>query len=371
MNDPSQGPFDPGPDIAAGGAARAPRDLVLAHLAGEPVERLPAMPITMMFAARLAGIPYADYCRDHRLLARGQHLVAERFGFDHVSCISDPTREAGDLGARIEWFADQPPAIDEADALLADAATLASLRIADPLGGGRMTDRVRAVELLRAGGGPARLVEGWVEGPCAEAADLRGINTLMLDFYDDAAFVTDLLDFATRLAIDFARAQVDAGVDIVGIGDAAASLVGPEIYEEVVWPHEKRLVDAIHAMGAGVRLHICGNMSRSVEPMARLGADMVDLDSLVPLAAARAAAGPDQVLLGNLNPVTELLGSTPAEITRLLAECHRRAGSRYIVGAGCEIPAATPHENVDALVAYAREAPVTRRAKGGVRGDAA
>jgi uroporphyrinogen-III decarboxylase len=60
------------------------------------------------------------------------------------------------------------------------------------------------------------------------------------------------------------------------------------------------------------------------------------------------------VLLGNLNPVTELLGSTPAEITRLLAECHRQAGSRYIVGAGCEIPAATPHENVDALVAYAR-----------------
>ncbi len=354
MNDQSPGPFDPGVGVPARGAARAPRELVLAHLAGSPVERLPSMPITMMFAARLAGIPYADYCRDHRLLARGQHLVAERFGFDHVSCISDPTREASDLGARIEWFTDQPPAIDEGDALLADASTLASLRMPDPLGGGRMTDRVLAVELLRAGGGPARLVEGWVEGPCAEAADLRGINTLMLDFFDDPAFVADLLDFTTHLAIAFARAQVEAGVDIVGVGDAAASLVGPEIYEEVVWPYEKRLVDAIHGMGAGVRLHICGNMSRSVEPMARLGADIVDLDSLVPLAAARTAAGPDQVFLGNLNPVTELLGSTPVEIGRLLAECHRQAGSRFVVGAGCEIPAATPLENVDALVAYAR-----------------
>lgn len=333
------------------------RELVLAHLAGRRVDRLPAMPITMMFAARLAGIPYRDYCLDHRLLARAQTLVADRFGFDHVSCISDPTREASDLGARVAWFADQPPAMDEVDALLADPARLASLRVPDPLGGGRMTDRVRAAELLRTGGGSSRIVEGWVEGPCAEAADLRGINTLMMDFYDDPTFVGDLFEFTTGLGIEFARAQVDAGVDVIGIGDAAASLVGPDIYAEVVLPYEHRLVDAIHAMGAGVRLHICGNMSRSADAMGRLGAEIVDIDSPTPLATARADAGPDQVLLGNLNPVTELMNSTPAAVTRALAECHRAAGSRYIVGAGCEIPAATPHENVDALVAYARVTP--------------
>jgi uroporphyrinogen-III decarboxylase len=89
----------------------------------------------------------------------------------------------------------------------------------------------------------------------------------------------------------FAAAQVDAGVDIVGVGDAAASLVGPKIYEELVWPHEQRLVDHIHGLGAKVRLHICGNMRRSVEPMGRLGADIIDLDSLVPLDAARSCSG--------------------------------------------------------------------------------
>jgi uroporphyrinogen-III decarboxylase len=60
------------------------------------------------------------------------------------------------------------------------------------------------------------------------------------------------------------------------------------------------------------------------------------------------------VLLGNLNPVTELMTSTPATIATQLAERHRQAGPRWIVGAGCEIPAATPSENVEALVAYAR-----------------
>lgn len=217
-----------------------------------------------------------------------------------------------------------------------------------------MTDRIRGVELLRATGGATRLVEGWVEGPCAEAADLRGISTLMLDFADDPGFVDDLFGFAVRQAVAFARAQVDAGADIIGVGDAAASLVGPAIYREVVAPHERRLIDEIHAMGARVRLHICGNTRRSVDVMASLGADIVDLDSLTPLDGARADAGPRQVLLGNLNPVTELMAATPDAVTARVAACHAEAGPRFVVGAGCEIPAATPLENVDAMTAYAR-----------------
>ena len=326
-----------------------PRDLVEAHLAGRPVERLPLMPITMMFAARLAGVPYRDYCTDHLTLVRAQAAVAERFGFDHVSAISDPAREACDLGAAVAWFPDQPPALDDRSPLLADPGALAALRVPDPLSGGRMTDRVRAIEQLRAGPGRTRLVEGWVEGPCAEAADLRGISTIMLDFSDAPSFIEELLAFTTEVAIRFAQAQVDAGADLIGVGDAAASLVGPAIYREVVWPHERRLVEAIHAMGARVRLHICGNTSRLVERMAALEADIVDLDSPVDLAQARTAAGPDQVLLGNLNPVSELMTATPETVRVRLAACRIAAGPRWIAGAGCEIPAATPLENVDAM----------------------
>ncbi|MGH9886746.1 MAG: uroporphyrinogen decarboxylase family protein, partial [bacterium] len=339
--------------LPATDATRSGRSLVLAHLDGRPVEQLPAMPITMMFAARLAGIAYRDYCTDFRLLAAAQVEVARRFGFDHVSAISDPAREAVDLGAPVTWFPDQPPALDDTQALLADPVRLASLAVADPAGGGRMTDRLRAIELLRKLA-PEHLVEGWVEGPCAEGADLRGISTLMTDFGDDPAFVADLFDFTTRQAIEFARAQVGAGADIIGVGDAAASLVGPTIYRDSVLPYERRLADAIHGMGARVRLHICGNTRRSVADMATVGADVIDLDSMVPFGQARADAGPGQILLGNLNPVTELMASSPEAIAAHVATCHLEAGSRFIVGAGCEVPAATPYANVEALVGYAR-----------------
>src|SRR6185369_8900189 len=141
-----------------------------------------------------------------------------------------------------------------------------------------------------------------------------------------------------EMELRFARVQVEAGVDLIGLGDAAASLVGPQIYEEFVWPHEKKLVDGLHALGTRVRLHICGNTRFALAGMGRLGCDIVDLDFLSPISEARAQMGASQVLLGNINPVTALRGGTPEGVFSAVAECHRQAGARYIVGAGCEVP---------------------------------
>ena len=115
-------------------------------------------------------------------------------------------------------------------------------------------------------------------------------------------------------AICFAAAQIEAGADIIGIGDAAASLVGPRIYREFVWPWEKKLVDAIHAMGGRVRLHICGNTRKILDGMGTLGCEMVDIDFPVPMEEARAKMAPRQTLAGNLNPVRDLRDGTPETI---------------------------------------------------------
>jgi len=330
------------------------RERVLAHLAGRPVDRLPLMPITMMFACVQAGARYRDYCTDYRVMVEGQIRTAETFGFDYVNTMSDPAREAADCGAAVEYFDNQPVAIVEERALLADKTRLASLKVPDPLGGGRMTNSLKGLALYQERVGKDKIIEGWVEGPIAEAADLRGINALMLDFYDDPAFVRDLFAFVVGMELRFAREQIKAGADIIGVGDAAASLVGPQIYYEFVWPWEKRLVDGIHALGGKVRLHICGNTRRILEGMGKLGCDIVDLDSLAPISEARQKMGPDTVLLGNLNPVAVLRNGNPAGVTAAVAECHQQSGPRFIVGAGCEIPRDTPIENLRALCAYAR-----------------
>jgi MtaA/CmuA family methyltransferase len=333
------------------------RERILATVRGERTDRLALMPITMMYAADVAGVTYREYASDHRVRAAAQLRVAERFGFDYVSVICDPACEASDLGATVEWFDNQPPAINESRALLQDKTTLTGLKIPDPHAPGRMHDRVEAVRLLSARAGADLAVEGWVEGPIAMAADLRGLNRLMLDFSDDEPFVEALCDFALQMELRFARAQIEAGATVVGIGDAAASLVGPKLYRRYGLPGERRLVEEIHALGAVARLHICGNTRRIIGGMGETGADIIDLDFLIPISEARVALGPKQVLLGNIDPVRELRDSTPERIEKALEECHRQAGPAWIVGAGCEIPRATPIENVEALARYAKHKP--------------
>ncbi len=84
--------------------------------------------------------------------------------------MSDPAREAADCGATVRFFDDQPPAIVETDTLLADKSRLNTLEIPDPSKPGRLQDRVQAAALFRQTAGDEKLIEGWVEGPCAEGA---------------------------------------------------------------------------------------------------------------------------------------------------------------------------------------------------------
>jgi MtaA/CmuA family methyltransferase len=321
----------------------------------KPVDRLPFMPITMMFACDQIGARYREYATDFRVMVEGQIHTAVEFDIDHVSIISDPACEASDCGATVKYFPNQPPALDESNALLADKGILRGLEVPNPYTSPRMGNRLRALDLYRERVNKGKLIEGWVEGPVAEAADLRGINNLMMDFFDDAVFVNELFEFVLELELTLAKAQIASGAELIGVGDAAASLVGPRIYEEFVWPYEKRMMDGLRAMGARTRLHICGNTRPILGLMGQLGCDIVDLDFLAPLAEGREAMGSNQVLLGNIDPVRVLRNGAPEEVYAAVAECHHQAGEKFIVSAGCEVVRDTPPENVHAMRRYARE----------------
>ncbi len=333
------------------------KELVRAQVRGEPTGRLAFMPITMSFAAKGIGAKYRAYATDYRVLAEGQLAFAERFGADHVSAISDPAVEAADLGQKTLWYDDEPPANDESSSLLEDKAVLARLRPVDPGSGPRMSNRLRAVSELAARAGKDLLVEGWVEGPCAEGADLRGLSRLMMDFYDDPEFVRDLLAFTTEQGVAFASAQIRAGADVIGVGDAASSLMGPDIFSQFIHDFHRAYIDAIHAGGALARLHICGNTTELMPLLKDLPYDIIDLDTQASLPKARAALGPDRLLLGHIDTVSVVRGGTPETVRSALREALAASGGKnYIVSAGCEVPGDSPAENLEAMRDFARAA---------------
>jgi MtaA/CmuA family methyltransferase len=331
---------------------------IRAVIAGEPVDRLPVEPMLMMFAAKHISRTYLDYVRDPMILADAQVKAADAYGIDCLLTCSDPARELIDIAgdASVSWE-DSGPAIKEDAAALIDKQRLATFQVPDPLAPGRMRERIRSIETLRRAAGPGMSIVGWVEGPIALGAELRGINRIMEDFYDDPAFVTDLMDFCADVAIAYWEPQVEAGADTIGISDAAASLIGPRLYEQFLWPAQMRVLTAIKARRPEVviRSHMCGQTGPLLPLMGELPVDIYELDYPVDLVQARRILGPGRVILGNVSTVGVLLTGTPEEVYESAASCHGAAGSRHIVGSGCEVAPATPPENLRALVEYARD----------------
>ena len=223
-----------------------------------------------------------------------------------------------------------------------------------------MLDRLLAVRAFQAEVGGECSILGWVEGPAAEAADLRGVQDFLMDLMDDELACGDLMDRCLRTAIRFAEAQLAEGADTIGIGDAIASQLPPDLYRRLVWPREKALIQGIQAKKGYAKLHICGNITHLLPHIGELGVDILDIDHMVDPALARQRVGPRVAIAGRVDPVADVLHGSPDTIRTAIETSYASIGNPHLVMAGCEIPSGTPDKNLKALcepVAYTNRAP--------------
>ena len=313
-------------------------------LSGGPVDRIPNFDILMQFASHFIDEPLSRFYQDFAVLCDANLAVLEAFELDIVQAISDPYREAYDFGAEITFPDDGLPICKKP--LIENPSDLNRLRRTSPETGKRMSDRLEAVRFLKESVGGEVPVMGWVEGAISEAATLRGVNALLVDLVERPEWVKELLGLIVDNQVAFARAQAEAGADIIGLGDSIASQISAEMYREFAMPYEKRIFDAVHETGSLARLHICGNTTHILKDMPQTWADIIDLDWMVSLSEARKACGPRQALCGNFDPVSVMFQGTPAQVRQAVEKNIRDGGVKFFSAAGCEIPDKTPPKNL-------------------------
>ena len=323
------------------------KERVFARINNKPVDRIPNLNIVMFLATKEAGISYSEYCQDYRKLAYCNIACMRKYGIDTVSVISDPMRECADMGLKIVFPEDGVP--HEKEFLIQKKSDLLKLKPVPPADGRRMTDRILAVDLLKREVGNEFPVIGWVEGCFAMAADLRGVNNFLLDLYEDPEFVVDLLELCLEQATIFAHAQLEAGADIIGVGDALASVAGPIAYSDYALQYEVRLLDAIKKAGGMTKLHICGNTTPFLELLPSKYCDILDLDWMVPIDKAGELHGHITCVNGNYDPVSVLLQGSVQDVKDAVKSCVLAGGIKHISSAGCEVPKHTPPENLMAV----------------------
>lgn len=321
------------------------RERTLNFIAGRAVDRPPFHPIIMRWAARYAGVKYGAFCLDYRQKCAAMIRCAEDFDIDWVTVMSDPYAEAQAFGVQVEFPEDDLPL--ERGGLLEDLNNAGRIRHYNVKDHSRLVNRVNEVRQFKELIGDRYFIVGWVEGPIAEYGDLRGLSRAALDFYDEPEAVHRILDVITESAIRFITEQVKAGADCIGIGDAFCSQIGPDLYREFAFEREKRLVEHIHSLGAIAKLHICGNTSSLIPDLIKTGANILDIDHLVPsMQPFIPQLSLGQVFSGDSDPVAVIQNGNKETIRDSVWRCNAETSGRCIVSAGCEVPPGTSVENM-------------------------
>ena len=308
----------------------------------------PFYPILMHFAARYAGFTYGEFASDFKALVESNLRCRETFGMDSVGLISDPYRETAAFGAKITFPDEAVPRCMEL--LVRSMEDISQLKNPDVYKEERTLDRIKGAKALRKVVGQDVPVIGWIEGPLAESCNLAGVNEILLKIYMEPAFVKRLVDKVMIMAKDFARAQVEAGCDIIGVGDAICSQIDAESYRKFVKEKHLELLDYIQSMGARVKLHICGNITHLLEDIRDLKPDIVDIDWMVDMDQAREKLGADILRCGNLDPVSVIQDLGPEKIREETERlCQKEEGRSFILSGGCEITVNTPLEHLKTM----------------------
>ncbi|MEI7423215.1 MAG: uroporphyrinogen decarboxylase family protein [Prolixibacteraceae bacterium] len=324
------------------------KEKFLRFLANETIEGyLPFQPILMHFAARLHGKTYGEFASDHQVLVKSNIRALEEFDLDWVELISDPYRETSAFGAKIEYIPEGVPKC--LNLLVKTIEDVHALRIPDVYKAERTLDRIKGAELYQKILKGTIPVFGWIEGPLAEACDLVGVSEMLMMLMIDPDFCNFLMDKCMVTAKAFARAQIDAGCDVIGIGDAICSQIDEITYDEFVKDRHKELVSYIQKMGARVKMHICGDINHLLPSLSELNLDILDLDSQVEHDHAFQIMGANVALCGNINPVTIQNSSVEKleQITKSFVNAQR--GKKFILSGGCEITVNTPTQNIRAM----------------------
>jgi MtaA/CmuA family methyltransferase len=304
-------------------------------------------PILMYFAAHFIGKTYGQFASDYRVLVEANLRCMDAFGLDMLGLISDPYRETSAFGADIKFIPDGVPRC--LNTIVRTIDDVKNLKTPDVYKSERTLDRIKAGrELTKKTGGTIPLI-GWIEGPLAEACDLAGMENIMMQLMIDPDFVNRLMDKCMVTAKDFAKAQIEAGCEIIGMGDAVCSQIDADSYDLYVKERHKELIQYIHALGGKIKLHICGDTNHLLPSYKELNLDILDLDWQVDIGHARSVLGEKIILGGNINPVL-IQDKTRDEVFRLckgLVDKHKN--ECYLLSAGCEITVLTPPENLKAM----------------------
>jgi len=104
---------------------------------------------------------------------------------------------------------------------------------------------------------------------------MRGMENLMMDFYDNPGFVRELFRNIADYNITQTKKALEYDIDAVHFGDDWGQqhglLMGPALWRQFIYPELKRMYKVVRDAGVFVSIHSCGDVDELFDDLIGIG----------------------------------------------------------------------------------------------------
>ena len=324
----------------------------LSDLVTAPAKK--ALPILSFPSVSLMGVSVRELISSSDLQAEGMCRIAAKCDAAAAVSLMDLSVEAECFGAAVRFSNSEVPTV--AGRLIHDPEEAAALQVPQvgTARSGIYIDAVaKAVQKIQ-----DRPVFAGMIGPFSLAARLLDVTEVMFDCYDEPEMVHTVLEKATAFLIDYAKAYKTVGANGILLAEPVAGLLSPKLEAEFSAPYVRRIVEAVQDDHFLLIYHNCGDNTPAMVPsVLSTGAAAYHFGNSIDMAAMLGKFPANVPVMGNVDPAGQLRLGTPESVRNAtLAVMEKCCGyPNFIISSGCDIPPATPWENVDAFFNAVKE----------------
>lgn len=330
-----------------------PKERLITNLKLMPADRVPFLPVLREFAINFAGYTFKEALLDNDKYIAAQIKCAEEFNTVGVWDPGVTSFFIELLGGRLIILEDDAPAsepipISKEDVVPLDLSRSPSLQ-----------SILKMIGELKKKVGSTHAVMGYLPLPFRFAAEIRGMQNIMLDMILDPDLVRALQEVYIKFAAGYAQELLSAGADLLYLTNPLAnkSCISRKHYEELVHPYSTQLFNIFNEMEIMSIFHTCGDWSDRFDlVVVDDGPNAIWVDK-ADLADLKNKFGSKVCIMGNVDVTATLLQGTTEDVERKTKHCLHSMGSGggYILSGSCLLSRDTPPENLRTMAKLCNE----------------
>ena len=309
--------------------------------------RIP-FPIATYPAIALTGCTAKQLVTDATVQSAAQLKLRQTLGTSVLLTCMDLSVEAEAFGAEVRFSDDEVPTV-----IGRKVTSLQEIEVLPhPLPGqGRTSVYLNTIRCLREKSEDRPVMAGMI-GPFSLAGRLLGVSECLLATATEPEVVEALLDRTTEFLLAYANEMKASGADGVFVAEPTAGLLSPKSLGVFSSARIRTIIEAVQDSTFDVVLHNCGASAHHLDAIAESGAGIFHFGAPMYILAALRKLSPRAIVCGNLDPAAVFVQSSADEIRQKTSDLLNATGDYqfFVPSSGCDIPAATPFENIVAFV---------------------